>query len=221
MLVSLLLTRRLPASRGAFLFTLLILSRGSRGHGGGVRHSELDPAAPVIQLSSAIAINNSGVVIGKRAPRNYTTDLITVWLAGPDDRNQRLLFWIQSYRPEGINENGDIVGYGPDNNSQPHGRFNSVDLGIGYTNAVNNLGQVAGWDVRQLVHSGKTASLTISLRHTGGSEILSINDSGGSRGVLGIPTALTIATVKCAYSRGHYHSLGTGAGASTRRETTS
>ena len=138
--------------------------------------TKLDPSAPgLYNYSSGTNINNQGVVLGAGSGQ-YTTDLITVWPPHQTIGTPVYYFGYNRTTPEGINDSGDIVGYGPDNGSQPHGFFNHSDLGIGYTNAVNNLGQVAGWTSDSL-YIYQDGVFDYQPTSYWGSEILSINDS--------------------------------------------
>lgn len=139
--------------------------------------TRLDPSSSNTNtFSSGTSINDKGVVLGSGSGQ-FTTDLITIWAPKQTVGTNTYYFGYNRTSPEGINDSGDVVGYGPNNSSEPHGFFNSTDLGRGYVNDVNNLGQVAGWtyDSLYIWQNG-----VFDFQPTGywGSEILSINDSG-------------------------------------------
>lgn len=134
------------------------------------------PSTNFYNFSSAVGINNNGVVIGSGSGQ-YTTDLLCVWLPGQTIGTPHYFWGYNRTSPEGINDNGDVVGYGPDDDGKPHGFVNSTDLGLGNTNDINNKGQVVGWtfDSLYLYKDGVFDFLPTSYW---GSEALSINDSG-------------------------------------------
>ncbi len=141
----------------------------------------LDPTAPgQYNFSTGVAINKYGVVVGNgSAP--YTTDLTTIWLPGQTVGTPLYVFGYNRNTAQGINDDGNVVGYGPATDNNQHGFYNSVDLGTGKASAINNNGQVVGWsyDSLYLYQNGVFDYLPTSYW---GSEATTINDSGVAAG---------------------------------------
>lgn len=138
--------------------------------------TQLDPPSTnFYNFSSATAINNAGVVIGNgSAP--YTTDIICIWKPGQTIPDQHYFYGYNRTTAEGINEKGNLVGYGPANDGT-HGFLNSIDLGNGKALDINNQDQVVGWnsDSLYIYHNGTFDFLPTSYW---GSAAVAINDSG-------------------------------------------
>ncbi len=102
------------------------------------------PSTNFSNFSSGIAVNNHGVVIGSGSAM-YTTDIICIWSPGESIPNVHYFYGYNRTSPEGINDAGDLVGYGPVA-SGSNGFVNSIDLGPGKALDINNRGQVVGWN---------------------------------------------------------------------------
>ncbi len=137
---------------------------------------QLDPPSTNFgNFSSATAINNLGVVSGAGSAQ-FTTDIMCIWEPGAAYPDQIYFHGYNRTTPRGINDLGDYLGTGPKPDGT-HGFFNGIDLGLGSTEGMNNLGQVVGWtyDSLYIYHNGVFDYLPTSYW---GSEALAINDSG-------------------------------------------
>ncbi len=138
--------------------------------------TQLDPPSTnFYNFSSATDINSAGVVIGNGSAM-YTTDIICIWKPGQPYPDQHYFYGYNRTTAEGINDDGNLVGYGPAPDGT-HGFLNSIDLGKGKARGINNKGQVVGWtyDSLYIYENGIFDYLPTSYW---GSEAVAINDSG-------------------------------------------
>ena len=156
--------------------TALLITSFEIVHAQEFTNIQLDPPSNnFYNFSSATAINNAGVVIGNGSAM-YTTDIICIWKPGQPYPDQHYFHGYNRTTAEGINDKGNLVGYGPAADGI-HGFLNSTDLGKGRALDINDRDQVVGWtsDSLYIYENGVFDYLPTSYW---GSAAVAINDSG-------------------------------------------
>ena len=91
--------------------------------------------------SDVYGINASGTVVGASFIPDRSSEEAFVWNPGTGMEN---LGWGPNSVATGINNSGEIVGYGYGGGNVSYSVVNGTDIGPGGANAVNNAGQVVG-----------------------------------------------------------------------------